>query len=43
MTDASKTAVILAYLIKNKKKGIAGIPDFDAGKDFKGENFIYGK
>jgi hypothetical protein len=39
VTDASKTAAILAYLIENKIKGAAKINDYLAGKNYKTNNF----
>lgn len=39
LTDASKTAVILAYLIENKIKGFASLDDYHAGNNYKTNNF----
>jgi hypothetical protein len=39
LTDASKTAAILAYLIENKIKGAGTINDYLAGKNYKTNNF----
>jgi hypothetical protein len=40
LTDASMTAVILAYLIENKIKGFATLDDYHASKNYKTNNFI---
>ena len=39
LTDASQTAIILAYLIENKIKGFATLDDYQAGKNYKANNF----
>lgn len=40
LTDASKTALIIAYLIQSKIKGLATVKDFHTGLEFKPNNFI---
>jgi hypothetical protein len=39
VTELEKTGNVLAYLVKNKKKGLTSLKDIESGLDFEGNNF----